>query len=270
MTGKRYWSDLTTEEFKNLDPERVVTILPVAATEQHGPHLPVATDTAICESLIRLTLDRLPDDLQVLVLPTQPIGKSNEHLRSPGTLTYSAETVLRIWTEVGECVHRAGLRKMVIVNSHGGNSELMGIVARELRVRLGMLVVTTAWMRFGVPDGLYGEIEMAHGIHAGDVETSLMLHLRPDLVDMERAAHFVPRSVAMENEFALLRPTGPHAFAWIAQDVHPSGAIGDASLGAAEKGCRTAEHQVAGFIDLLRDVSRFSIDRLWPGETRRG
>jgi creatinine amidohydrolase len=199
MQEKRYWSELTTEDFKHLDAERVVAILPVAATEQHGPHLPVATDTAIAEGLVRLTLERLPDDLKVLVLPTQPIGKSNEHLRSPGTLTYSAETVLRIWTEVGECVHRAGLRKIVIVNSHGGNSELMGIVARELRVRLGMVVVTTAWMRFGVPDGLYDEIEKVHGIHAGDVETSLMLHLRPDLVQMDKAAHFLPRSVAMEN-----------------------------------------------------------------------
>jgi creatinine amidohydrolase len=259
---KHYWSELGTEEFRGLDPEHVLAILPIAATEQHGPHLPVMTDTAIADGMIRTVLERLPDDLSVLVLPTQPVGKSNEHILSPGTLTYSAETVLRIWTEIGECVYRSGLRKLVIVNSHGGNSELMGIVARELRVRLGMLVVTTAWMRFGLPEGLVPDIERTHGIHGGTVETSLILHFRPDLVDRAKAENFVPRSIAMENEFALLRPTGSHAFAWIAQDVHPSGAIGDASLGTAESGRRVAEHQAAGFIELLRDVTRFRLDRL--------
>jgi len=262
MAQRRYWSELTTLDFQGLDPEATIAILPIAATEQHGPHLPVATDTAIAEGMIRLVLDRLPDDLRVLVLPTQPIGKSNEHIRSPGTLTYSAETILRMWVEVGECVHRAGLRKLVIVNSHGGNSELMGIVARELRVRFGMLAVTTAWTRFGYPDGLYHETERVHGIHGGDVETSLMLHFRPDLVRLDRAEDFAPRSIGMQTEFAFLRPTGPHAFAWIAQDVHPAGAMGDASAASAEKGRLTADHQADGFIALLRDVARFRLDRL--------
>lgn len=262
MQRSRYWSELTTEEFKGLDPERVIAIMPIAAIEQHGPHLPVVTDTAIAEGMIRLTLERLPDDLAVLVLPTQIVGKSNEHLRSPGTLTYTAETLLSMWTAIGECVHRAGLRKLVIVNSHGGNSDLMGIVARELRVRLGMLVATTAWIRFGLPDGCFSATEAVHGIHAGDVETSLMLHFRPDLVKPDLAENFAPHSLAMERDFALLRPTGPHAFAWIAQDVHPSGAMGDASLATAEKGRRTAEHQVADFIAFLRDVARFELDHL--------
>jgi creatinine amidohydrolase len=257
-----YWSELTTVDFAALDPETTIAILPVAAIEQHGPHLPVSTDTAIGEGMIAETLRRLPEDLSILILPTQAIGKSNEHLRSPGTVTLSAETALRAWTEIGESVHRAGLRKLVIVNSHGGNVDVIGVVARELRVRLRMLVVTCSWGRFGLPPGVFSEQEAAVGIHAGDIETSLMLYFRPDLVRMEKAQNFAPTTIGMANEFALLRPTGYSAFGWIAQDLHPSGAAGDASLAAAEKGRATAEFQVGEFIKLLRDITRFSLDRL--------
>ena len=257
-----YWSELTTVDFAALDAETTIAVLPVAAIEQHGPHLPVSTDTAIGEGLIAETLRRLPEDLSILILPTQAIGKSNEHLRSPGTVTLSAETALRAWTEIGESVHRAGLRKLVIINSHGGNVDVIGVVARDLRVRLRMLVVTCSWSRFGLPPGLFGNEEAAVGIHAGDIETSLMLHFRPDLVRMDKAQNFAPTTIGMTNEFALLRPTGFAAFGWIAQDLHPSGAAGDASLATAEKGRATAEFQAGEFIKLLRDVTRFSLDRL--------
>jgi creatinine amidohydrolase len=259
---KTQWSELTTAEFAALDPEQTIAILPVAAIEQHGPHLAVSTDTVIAEGMLREVIARLPDDLSVLALPLQAIGKSNEHLRSPGTLTLSAETALRTWVEIGESVHRAGLRKLVIVTSHGGNVDLLAVAARELRVRLGMLVVHTSFRRLGLPPGLFDEREAAHGIHAGDIETSLMLHFRPDLVRTDRLANFVPSSVGMENEFALLRPTGPAAFAWIAQDIHPAGGAGDATRATAEKGRATAEHQAERFIALLRDVTRFSLERL--------
>ena len=142
---KRFWAELKSSEFAGLDPNATVAILPVASTEQHGPHLPVMTDTAIAEGLIKTVLARLPDDLRVLFLPTQTIGKSDEHLRSGGTITHSADNLIRSWFEIGEGVHRAGLRKMVIANSHGGNTDVVGIVTRDLRVRLGMLAVA-AWI----------------------------------------------------------------------------------------------------------------------------
>lgn len=256
------WSELATTDFAGLDPETTIAVWPIAATEQHGPHLPVATDTAIADGMVAEVLRRLPDDLRILVLPTQAIGKSNEHLRSPGTLTLSAETALRAWVEIGEAVHRSGLRKLVMVNSHGGNVDLISIVARELRVRFGMLVVACSWSRFGRPAGLYTEEELAVGIHAGDVETSLMLHFRPDLVRMDRAENFAPASIAISRDFEVLRPTGFTAFGWIAQDLHPSGAAGDASRATAEKGQATAAHAAEAFIVLLRDVTRFALDRL--------
>jgi creatinine amidohydrolase len=262
MVSKRFWAELKSSEFAGLDPNSTVTILPVAATEQHGPHLPVLTDTAIGEGLIKTVLARLPDDLRVLVLPTQTIGKSDEHLRSPGTISHCADNLVRSWVEIGEGVHRAGLRKMVIANSHGGNIDVIGIVARELRVRLGMLVITTQWRRFGLPAGLYSDFDLVHGIHAGDIETSLMLHFRPDLVDMSKAKLFPSKAAEMEKSYKHLRPIGQHAFGWIAQDLNPDGAVGDASAATAEKGRLTAEHQADGFIALLRDVAQFPLREL--------
>lgn len=259
---KLHWSELTSEEFAGLDPETTIVVWPIAAIEQHGPHLPVATDTAIAEGMIGEVKARLPDDLTILILPIQAIGKSNEHLRSPGTITLSAETALRAWVEIGEAVHRAGLRKLVMVNSHGGNVDLISIVARELRVRFGMLVVGCSWSRFGRPAGLYTDDELAVGIHAGDIETSLMLHFRPDLVRMEKADNFAPASIEIARTFDVLRPTGFTAFGWIAQDLHASGAAGDASRATAEKGRATAAFSADMFIKLLYDVTTFGLDRL--------
>jgi creatinine amidohydrolase len=262
MAPKHFWAELKSSEFGALDPDSTLAILPVAATEQHGPHLPVMTDTAIAEGMIKTVLARLPDDLRVLFLAVQTIGKSNEHLRSAGTITCSAENLTRIWCEIGEGVHRAGLRKMVIVNSHGGNNDVIGIVGRELRVRLGMLVATTQWRRFGLPAGLYSPFDTSHGIHAGDIETSLMLHFQPDLVDMTKAKLFTSKAAAMEKDYTHLRPAGQHGFGWIAQDINRDGAVGDASAATAEKGRLTAEHQADAFIALLRDVARFPLNEL--------
>jgi creatinine amidohydrolase len=258
MTTKKrvWWGDFRTIEYSSIDPEATIAVLPVAAIEQHGPHLPVSTDAAIMNGMLETLIARLPADLDIRILPVQSVGKSNEHLHAAGTLTLPATTLIDAWTELGLSVARAGVKKIVVVNSHGGNEEIMGIVTRELRVRENMLAVKTSWQRFGRPEGMYSPREDRYGIHGGDVETSLMLHFRSDLVDMGEAKDFVSNVERAEDEFALLRHTGTHAFAWIASDLNPNGVVGEAHLGTAEKGRLTAEHQADGFIRLLRDIRK--------------
>ncbi|ODN71970.1 creatininase family protein [Methylobrevis pamukkalensis] len=270
MSRPFHWNELVTTDFATLDPATTIAVLPIASTEQHGPHLPVATDVAIARGMLDELQRRRPDDLDLLVLPLQEIGKANEHVFGPGTLSFDADLLIRAWTAIGEKVHATGLRKMIIVNSHGGNVDVMGIVAREIRVRFGMAVVATQWTRFGAPDGLYGPRELRYGIHGGDMETSLMLHFRPDLVRMEQARDFVSAAEAMADDYAFLQPTPPHALAWIAHDLNPAGAVGDASRASTEKGAATCRHQVDGFITLARDLARFPLDRLHRASDARG
>ncbi len=259
MLPSRYWTELTAEDFRNLPMREVIAVLPVAAIEQHGPHLPVGVDTFIMRGYLDRVLELLTNDVKALVLPIQTIGKSNEHLAFPGTLTLSAETAIRAWTEIGESVHRAGCRKLVIVNSHGGNVAVIDIVARDLRVRLGMLVVTVSWHRLGYPEGLFGAGELRHGIHAGEVETSLMLAFRPDTVRMDEAEDFEPRTVAMERDYTFLRASQPAGFGWMSQDLNPAGAMGNAAAASADRGEVSAAHGARAFIALLKDVARFEL-----------
>ncbi|WP_375464666.1 creatininase family protein [uncultured Methylobacterium sp.] len=256
----RLWSDLTAQEVANRSMGAAIAVLPVAAIEQHGPHLPLSTDTVIMEGYLARACALVPDDLDVLVLPVQAIGKSDEHDAFPGTLSLTAETALRAWTEIGAGVHRAGCGKLVIVTAHGGNSGLIDLVAGAMRARYGMVAVTTAWSRFGYPDGLFPADEIVHGIHAGGIETALMLALRPDLVRTGAIADFPPRTLAMAREYAHLRAGRPAAFAWKAGDLHPSGAVGDARLGTAEKGEAALDHGARALVALLREVARFRLD----------
>jgi creatinine amidohydrolase len=256
VTRRVWWGDYRTTEYASIDPEATIAVLPVAAIEQHGPHLPVSTDTTIMNGMLETVIARLPEDLDIRILPVQSVGKSNEHVHAPGTLTLTPLAAIQSWADLGASVARAGVKKIVFVNSHGGNEEIMGIVARELRVAFKMLAVKTSWSRFGRPAGLYSDIEDRYGIHGGDFETSVMLHFRPDLVDMSKAQDFVSSVQRAEREFELLKPTGTHAFAWIASDLNPNGVVGEAHLATAEKGRLTAEHQADGFIRLLQDVRK--------------
>ncbi len=255
----RSWLDLTTEEVRTRDMGRAIAVLPVAAVEQHGPHLPLGTDTFIAQGYLDRVAALVPETLDVWLLPVQAVGKSDEHDAFPGTLTLTASTALAAWTEIGAGLHRAGCRKLVIVSSHGGNSPLMDLVAGDLRGRFGMLAVTTAWSRLGLPEGLFPEAEIRHGIHAGGIETALMLALRPDLVRKDAIADFESRTVAMERDFSLLRAGRPAAFAWKTQDLHSSGALGDARLGTAEKGRAALEHGARAFVTLLGEIGRFEL-----------
>jgi creatinine amidohydrolase len=204
----------------------------------------------------------LPAGSPVLVLPMQAVGKSDEHLDYPGTLTFSAETLMRAWTEIGISVRRAGPRKLVLLNSHGGQIAPMQIVARELRIRHAMLAVAASWFAFGAPDGLFRAEELRHGIHAGAMETAMMLALRPDLVRMERARDFRPTTLAMETEFPRLMSLGAAGRGWQTQDLHPAGACGDATRATVEIGQACIEHAAKALAELLDEVSRFPLASL--------
>ncbi len=260
MSGYRrvWWGDFRAPDYLEPDPERTIAMLPIAAIEQHGPHLPVGTDSIINRHCLDLMIERLPP-MDLRILPVQDIGKSNEHLWAPGTVTHDAATLIAAWTEIGLSVARAGVRKLVMVNSHGGNEEVMGIVARELRVRADMLVVKSSWMRFGCPPGLIPDDERRLGIHGGEVETALMLAFRPELVDMSKAADFVSKAASDEATYKHLRPTGTHAYAWIASDLNPSGAVGNAARATAENGRAIADFQVQGMIELLQELERMPL-----------
>ncbi len=257
-----YWEDLATTDFDSVDPETVIALLPVGATEQHGPHLPLATDTEINRGIVERALAQVPDDLTLLVLPTLPVGDSEEHGDFPGTLSLPAELLIGLWTEIGASVARAGLRKLVIFNSHGGQTQVVDIVAQRLRMDFGMMAVRATYFRFGTPDGIFGAEELAHGIHGGAVETSMMLELRPELVRKEAAANFRPLSLDMEDDYEILRPEGPAGFAWASQDLHPSGAAGDASQADPEKGRQLLDHAAGRLVAVLRDLRRAPLSLL--------
>jgi creatinine amidohydrolase len=251
----RYWQDLPWPAFRDL-PADTVAVLPVAAIEQHGPHLPVSVDTTINQGILTTALALLPQDAPVLVLPTQAVGLSVEHVKFPGTLTSSAETLLALWTEIGESVARAGVRRLVIFNSHGGQPQLVDLVCRRLRIRACMFAVGCMWPRLGMPEGL----DDPEGIHGGLVETSVMLHLAADRVDMQHARNFRSAWLDRAAAFSRLVPEGGVGFGWETQDLHPAGALGDASRATEADGARVVAHIAARLAGLLQEVRRFDLD----------
>ncbi|MCU0900065.1 MAG: creatininase family protein [Cypionkella sp.] len=258
----RFWADYTARDFAALPRDKVIAVLPVGAVEQHGPHLPLSVDQAIVDGMVAAVIPRLPADLPVLFLPTMPVGKSNEHSHWPGTLTFSAATLMAMWGEIGDCVAAAGVRKLVILNSHGGQIAPMDIVARDLRIKHKMLVVSANWFAMGLPEGLISPEEDRHGIHAGDLETSVMLALRPDLVQMDQARDFVPQNARLAAENRLLGLTPAGRLAWMMQDINAAGAAGNATLATADKGQRAIDHAATQIVTLLREVHRMPLSFL--------
>jgi creatinine amidohydrolase len=261
----RDWTDIRWPDVPKGAPAQWIAVLPLAATEQHGPHLPLETDVMIAQAYLARVRELLPDTLPVTFLPLQPVGISTEHIDYPGTQTLSTEAALKAWMELGVSVARAGIRKLVMVSSHGGNSAAMTLVAQDLRAQHGMLAVTTSWSRFGAPQGLFSEEELRHGIHGGAVETSIMLARYPHGVRKDAIADFRPASIAMEKEYRWLSTHRPAPFAWQAQDLHPSGAVGDATLASAAKGESLLEHGARAFCELLDDVDKFDPATLTKG-----
>lgn len=253
---KRYWSEYTSEAFSRLERDKIVAVLPVGAIEQHGPHLPLAVDAAVVDGMVKEIAARLPESSNVLFLPTQAIGKSNEHNRYPGTLTFSAETLIRMWCEIGACVAASGVRKLVLLNSHGGQITIMDIVARELRANHNMQVFSLNWFGLGMPEDVYTDHELKHGIHAGDMETSVMLEMHPDLVDMSKAQDFKTLTEVFEKDYRHLSLGGGAKPAWQMHDINPHGAAGNASIATAEKGRRTIDFCANRLAEALAEIER--------------
>jgi creatinine amidohydrolase len=265
MTPPRDWTAIHWPDIAKEDAARWIAVLPLAATEQHGPHLPLRTDVLIAEAYLARVRELLPDNIPATFLPVEEIGISTEHADYPGTLTLSADAALTNWMAIGESVVGAGIKKLVIVTSHGGNSAAMTIVAQDLRAQYDLVAVTTAWSRFGAPEGMFSAQELRHGIHGGAVETSIMLARYPHEVRKEAIANFAPSSIAMEKQYRWLSTHRPAPLAWQAQDLHPSGAAGDATLASAEKGERLLDHGARAFCELLGDVDKFDVTRLAIG-----
>ncbi len=234
-----------------------IAILPLGATEQHGPHLPFETDTIIAENIAKRVVAKRPKEVNVLLLDVEPVGYSPEHMDFPGTKTLTFDAAINRWLSIGEAMHKRDIRKFLMLNAHGGNSPLMTIVAQELRVRFDMLAVATSWTRFIKQSPLIDANEQAIGIHGGDIETSVMLALRPDLVSMEKAANFPSLQQKLIENYKHLRAYGPHAFGWKMSDLNREGVVGNARAATAEKGEALLELAVDGLVELLEDIDGF-------------
>ena len=262
MPRSAFWSDLTTADFAELDTARAIAVLPVAATEQHGPHLPLSVDTDLVNGVIAAALPYLAPGLPALFLPTQAVGFSPEHTRFAGTLTLKAETLMRVWTEIAECVAASGVKKLVLFNAHGGQVGALDLVARDLRARLGLLVYSLSWFNLPLVDAqgqdvnaLFSPEEHRFGIHAGEIETSLMLALRPQFVRMGEARSFSSSSQGRAAAFPILGNGRSAKLGWQMQDVNPQGAAGDAAAATAEKGHAVLQAAARQLALLLQELS---------------
>ncbi|MDZ7589281.1 MAG: creatininase family protein [Rubrivivax sp.] len=260
-----HWQDLTTTDFARVDPSRTMALLPVAAIEQHGPHLPLATDALINQGVVNLALQRLPASASVLVLPALNIGDSLEHTAFPGTLSADLDALLGLWLAVGRSVARAGVKKLVIFNSHGGQRAHVDLAALRMRVSHGLLVVRAHSFAFGVPPGLFEADELAHGLHGGAVETSLVMHLRPELVRTSQLADFPSLGAALARRGGLLGAEKPVGIGWMTQDLNPQGACGNALAASADKGALLLDHMAGSLVRLLAEVQAMPLPASAPG-----
>ena len=233
------WADLNTHDFAALDPARTVAVLPLGATEQHGPHLPLSVDTVLVEGVLNAALTHLAATDPVLVLPTQTVGLSTEHTAFAGTLHLSPQTLIQVWCDIGASVARAGVKKLLMFNAHGGNVGLMDVVARELRAQHGLIVYSCSWYNLPLDASVMAQFsaeEHRFGIHAGDIETSMMLALSLERVDMAQARDFASASQERAKHFAILGNGKSAKLGWHMQDYSPHGAVGNASAATAAKG----------------------------------
>ncbi len=257
----RNYAFITDDDFTAGNVADWIAVLPLGATEQHGEHLPTETDWIIADGITQAVIAKLPAHMPVTFLPVEKIGYSIEHSNRPGFETYSWEEAIHRWIAIGEGLADKGIRKMVMLNAHGGNAPLMTIVATELRARRKMLAVATAWTRFGYPGGTISENEKAYGIHGGEIETSVMLALRPDLVKLKELRSFPSLQYELAHTAKHLRAYGPHAFGWMATDLNPHGVTGNARQADIVNGKAMVARAADRFIELLQDVAAFDVSR---------
>ena len=267
----RLWADLSTRDFADARTwglaAQTVAVLPVAAVEQHGPHLPLSVDATLLQGVVQAALPLLPPDLPVLFLPLQSVGLSTEHLSYAGTLTLSPATLKALWTELGECVARAGIKKLLLLNGHGGNVAAMDIVARELRQRCGLLTYSSSWFSLPLPDavsGLFSAQEHRFGIHGGEIETSMMLHLAPETVHMEHARDWRSTSQDRAERFGLLGNGRSAKMGWAMEDYHSAGAVGNAAAASADKGRAVVQAAGQALALLLAELHALPLSALAP------
>lgn len=258
----QFAEELTAPEFKAFVNAAVVGVLPVAAIEPHGPHLPLSTDCDIARGHLHRLPEFVAEGTNVLILPLQTIGLSIEHGGLAGAFTHAPQTLLTAWSDVARVFHAAGGRRLIVVSSHGGNSEIVGLLAGRLRFELGLLAVSASWQRFGQPEGLFEARELAYGVHGGAIETSLMLHYWPETVRIDERADFASAAEDWEADTKELTVHGKTRAAWMTADLNPAGALGNALQASAEKGDASAHHALAGFAELVADVAGFDLARL--------
>ena len=263
----RRWADVSARDFALAQRSglaaQTVAILPVGAVEQHGPHLPLKVDTALVEGVVDAALPLMAADVPVLVLPTQAIGLSLEHEDYAGTLSLSPATLLAVWTELGGCVARAGVKKLLIFNAHGGNVSSMDIVARQLRMQCGLLVYHSSWFNLPQPAGVneaFSAHEHRFGVHGGETETSMMLHLAPELVRMEHARNFASSSEVRARQFPILGNGKSAKLGWAMQDYNPRGAAGNAAAADAVRGQALVEGAAISLAQLCEEIHALPAD----------
>lgn len=265
-----FWSHCSTRDFAAWRADgsilETVAVLPLGATEQHGPHLPLCVDTTLVDGVVAASLAHLDGTQRTLFLPTQAVGFSPEHLDFGGTLSLKAETVIRLWTEIGECVAACGIKKLVLFNAHGGQVALMDVVGRDLRQRLGLLVYSVNW--YGLPlldangkdvNTLFDAHEHRFGIHAGDIETSMMLALAPQQVDMAQAQNFASTSEQRAQQYPVLGNGRSAKLSWAMQDYNAAGAVGNAAAATVEKGRAVVEAAGRALATMLAEVHRLPL-----------
>ena len=263
----RYWADCNTTDFAELDLQQAVAVLPLGATEQHGPHLPLSVDTDLVNAMLGAALAHLAPTEPVLVLPTQSVGLSSEHAAYDGTLSFAPSSVIEQWCSLGESVARSGVKKLLLFNAHGGNMGLMDVVARELRGHCGLTVFSCNWYQLPLGEavnGLFSAQEHRFGVHAGEVETSMMLALYPERVAMDQARDFASTSQQRAAKYPILGNGISAKLGWQMQDYNPMGAAGNAANATAEKGHAMLNAAGTQLAALIEEIARLPLDTLRP------